>query len=95
MALRCLYPRDAGSVLDLSDDLEMSAVFSDLLAVRQTLDTQTKLEAQLKQCIQQRMGEASSVVFETGEISWKRSKDGTAVDTKALAQARKRPAKSY
>lgn len=87
LALRCLYPRDVGSVLDLSDDLEMSGVFSDLLAVRQTLDTQLKLEAQLKQRIQQRMGEASTVVFESGEITWKRSKDGTALDTKALALA--------
>ena len=87
LALRCLYPRDVGSVLDLSDDLEMSGVFSDLLAVRQTLDTQLKLEAQLKQRIQQRMGDASTVVFETGEITWKRSKDGTALDAKALALA--------
>lgn len=87
LALRCLYPRDVGSVLDLSDDLEMSGVFSDLLAVRQTLDTQLKLEAQLKQRIQQRMADASTVVFETGEITWKRSKDGTALDTKALALA--------
>lgn len=87
LALRCLYPRDMGSVLDLSDDLEMSGVFSDLLAVRQTLDTQLKLEAQLKQRIQQRMGDASTVVFETGEITWKRSKDGTALDAKALALA--------
>lgn len=87
LALRCLYPRDIGSVLDLSDDLEMSGVFSDLLAVRQTLDTQLKLEAQLKQRIQQRMADASTVVFETGEITWKRSKDGTALDTKALVLA--------
>jgi hypothetical protein len=36
------------------------------------------LEAQLKQRIQQRMGEATKVrVFETGEVTWKRSKDGT------------------
>lgn len=87
LALRCLYPRDMGSVLDLSDDLEMSGVFSDLLAVRQTLDTQLKLEAQLKQRIQQRMGDASTVVFEKGEITWKRSKDGNALDAKALALA--------
>jgi predicted phage-related endonuclease len=87
LALRCLYPQDMGSVLDLSDDLEMSGVFSDLLAVRQTLDTQLKLEAQLKQRIQQRMGDASTVVFETGEITWKRSKDGNALDAKALALA--------
>lgn len=86
-SLRCLYPRDSGQRLDLSDDLEMSAVFSDLLAVRQELNKRSQLEAQLKQRIQQRMGDASFAVFETGEVSWKRSKDGTAIDTKALAQA--------
>lgn len=87
LALRCLYPRAVGSVVDLSDDLAMSAVFSDLLVVRQTLDTQLKLEAQLKQRIQQRMGDASTVLFETGEITWKRSKDGSTLDAKALALA--------
>ena len=35
LALRCLYPRDSGTTLDLSSDLEMSGVFSDLLAVRE------------------------------------------------------------
>ncbi|CAM8660552.1 COG5377 Phage-related protein, predicted endonuclease [Comamonadaceae bacterium] len=75
-ALRRLYPNDVGSTVDFSHDLEMSAVFSDLVAVRQTLDTQTKLEALLKQRIQQRMGEASKAVFETGDVTWRRSKDG-------------------
>ena len=75
-ALRRLYPNDVGSTVDFSQDLEMSAAFSDLVAVRQTLDTQTKLEALLKQRIQQRMGDASKAVFETGDITWRRSKDG-------------------
>ena len=77
LALRCLYPRDSGTTLDFSTDLEMSGVFSDLLAVREVITTQTALESQLKQRIQQRMGEATRAVFEIGEVSWKRSKDGT------------------
>ena len=85
-ALRCLYPNDTGSILDFSHDLEMSAVFSDLLAIRQTLETQTQLEAQLKQRIQQRMGEASKAVFETGNVTWRRSKDGTAFDMSKLLE---------
>src|SRR3990167_1828922 len=84
-ALRRLYPNDVGSTVDFSQDLEMSAAFSDLVAVRQTLDTQTKLEALLKQRIQQRMGEASKAVFETGDVTWRRCKDGVEIDlTKIL-----------
>ena len=37
LALRCLYPRDSGTTLDFSTDLEMSGVFSDLLAVREVI----------------------------------------------------------
>ena len=80
LALRCLFPQDMGTVLDWSQELEMSAVFSDLLAVRHNLATQLALEAQLKQRIQQRMGDASKVLFETGEVSWKRAKDGLTLD---------------
>lgn len=84
LALRCLYPQDRGQTLDLSDELEMSAVFSDLLAIRQVLTTNGNLEAQLKQRIQQRMGDATKVLFETGDVTWKRSKDGSALDTASL-----------
>ncbi len=84
LALRCLYARDNGEVLDLSGDLVMSGVFSDLLAVRQSLDNHLQLEAQLKQRIQQRMGEASRALFEAGEVSWKRSKDNSALDVERL-----------
>ena len=84
VALRALYPHDNGQSLDLIHDLEMSAAFSDLLAVRQLLTTQTQLEAQLKQRIQQRMGEVTKAVFESGEVSWKRSKDGLGLDLEKL-----------
>ena len=95
LALRCLYPRDSGTTLDLSSDLEMSGVFSDLLAVREVIAAQSALEAQLKQCIQQRMGDATRAVFETGEVSWKRSKDGTALDTAMLMKDHPELAQAY
>lgn len=84
VALRALYPRDSGQTLDLSQDFEMSAAFSDLLAVRQVIAAHNALEAQLKQRIQQRMGEASQALFEGGDVSWKRSKDSLVLDTVRL-----------
>ena len=95
LALRCLYPRDSGTTLDFSTDLEMSGVFSDLLAVREVITTQTALESQLKQRIQQRMGEATRAVFEVGEVSWKRSKDGTSLDTVQLLKDHPEMAQTY
>ena len=87
VALRCLYPQDTGLTVDFSDDIEMSATFSDLLAVRQLLRTNEALESQLKQRIQQRLGDATKAVFETGDVTWKRSKDGTGLDMAALLKA--------
>ena len=95
VALRCLYPQDSGQTLDLSQDLDMSAVFSDLLAVRQLLVTNNQLEAQLKQRIQQRMGDASKVVFEAGDVTWKRSKDGTGFDLEKLLKEQPHLAQTY
>ena len=94
-ALRILYPRDNGSTLDLKNDLVMSAVFSDLLAVRQALASQTALEAQLKQSIQQRMGDATKAVFDNGEVSWKRSKDGSTLDTSRLEKEQPQTVQAY
>lgn len=94
-ALRALYPRDSGATLNFQDDLVMGAVFSDLLAVREVLATNTGLEALLKQTIQQRMGEASRAVFDGGEVSFKRSKDGSAVDTARLAKEQPEIARAY
>ena len=84
LALRSLYPRDSGTTLDLREDLVMSAVFSDLLAVREVIAAQTAAEARLRQSIEQHMGDATRALFETGEVSWKRSKDGVTLDTARL-----------
>jgi putative phage-type endonuclease len=95
VALRCLYPQDSGQTLDLSQDCSMSAAFSDLLAIRQVLATNVLLEAQTKQRIQQRMGEATKAVFETGDVTWKRSKDGSGLDVARLLIDQPGLAQSY
>lgn len=83
-ALRCLYPRDAGSTVDFSHDRRLSATFADLVAIRAEIDTRVQQEAQLKQTLQQAMGHASQAIFETGEVTFKRSKDAASIDLPRL-----------
>jgi len=87
-ALQALYPRDVGNTVDFSEDLTMSALFSHLLDARQALDAAESREAQLKQRIQQAMGEATKAVFGAGQVTWKRSQDSAAVDTARLLKDR-------
>ncbi|CAG4906453.1 YqaJ viral recombinase family nuclease [Paraburkholderia saeva] len=82
-ALRCLYPGTGGTV-DFTDDRRLSSAFADLVAVRGDIETRQAVEAQLKQTIAQSMGEADRAQFETGSVSFKRSKDGSSVDLKRL-----------
>jgi putative phage-type endonuclease len=82
-ALRCLYPGNA-SMVDFTDDRRLSAAFADLVAVRADIDARVQQEATLKQTLQQAMGDASRAVFETGEVSFKRSKDSDGIDLKRL-----------
>lgn len=84
-ALKALWPQDSGAVLDLRGDLEMSATFSDLVALRGLLAGTEKREAELRQRIQQRLGEASVARFDTGEVRWKRSKDASMLDIDRLS----------
>ena len=83
-ALRCLYPRDAGTTLDFTEDRRLSAAFADLVAVRADIEMREQHEAKLKQEIQQAMGYASRALFETGDVSFKRSKDSGGTDLKRL-----------
>ncbi|MCA7988857.1 YqaJ viral recombinase family nuclease [Burkholderia vietnamiensis] len=78
-ALRHLYPGN-GETIDFSGDRMLSSVFADLVAVRTEIETRQALEAQFKQTIQQAMGDATRAVFETGSVSFKRSKDSSSVD---------------
>ena len=94
-ALSCLFPRDAGNTVDFSDDRSLSAAFADLVTIRAEIENREQLESQLKQQIQQAMGEASRAIFETGEVSWKRSKDSSGVDLKTLLSEQPEFASQY
>lgn len=82
-ALRHLYPGHGGTV-DFTGDRRLSSVFADLVAVRAEIDMRAQEEASLKQTIQQAMGDASRAKFETGEVSFKRSRDSSGVDLKRM-----------
>ncbi len=82
-ALRCLYP-GAGGTVDFSGDRNLSSVFADLVAVRTEIETRQQVEARLKQAIQQAMGESDQAIFETGSVSFKRSKDSSGIDLQRL-----------
>lgn len=82
-ALRHLYPGNGGTV-DFTDDRSLSSAFADLVALRGEIEARQAIEAQLKQRIAQAMGDATRAVFETGEVSFKRSKDSSVVDLKRL-----------
>ncbi|RQS88113.1 YqaJ viral recombinase family nuclease [Burkholderia seminalis] len=82
-ALRHLYPGN-GETIDFSDDHRLSSTFADLVAVRAEIETRQQLEAQFKQTIQQAMGDATRAVFETGSVSFKRSKDSSGVNLARL-----------
>ena len=84
LALRCLYPQDSGSTIDFSEDRTLSATFADLLALRASIADQEKLEAKLKQSLQQAIGNASGALFETGEVRWKKAKDSVVLDVATL-----------
>ncbi|MFC5428756.1 YqaJ viral recombinase family protein [Paraburkholderia denitrificans] len=82
-ALRCLYPGTGGTV-DFSDDRQLSSAFADLVAVRADIEQREAQEAMLKQTIHQAMREADRALFETGSVSFKRSRDSSGIDLKRL-----------
>lgn len=82
-ALRCLYP-GAGGTVDFTGDRSLSSTFSDLVAVRAEIESRQTVESKLKQTIQQAMGEADRAEFETGSVSFRRSRDGAGIDLQRL-----------
>lgn len=82
-ALRALYPGTGGTV-DFSGDRQLSSVFADLVAVRAEIEACEQVESALRQTIVQAMGEADRAMFETGSVTYRRSRDGTAIDLKRL-----------
>lgn len=86
LALRCLYPNDDGQILDFTNERNLSATFADWLSVRQSIAEAEKLEATLKQSMQQAMGSATKASFETGSVTWKKAKDSVVLDVSRLLQ---------
>ncbi|MCB4797009.1 YqaJ viral recombinase family protein [Pseudomonas sp. NP21570] len=84
LALRYLYPRDSGQVLDLREDSEMCQSFDQLQSIRRQQERLKQAESALKQSLQQRMGDASKALFESGHVTWRKSKDAMALDVKRL-----------
>src|SRR5690554_5873113 len=85
-ALRCLYPKDSGQVLNFSENPELCEVFQELLAIRSELETLNAKESHLKQRIQSEMADAAKAVFSAGSVTWKRSKDAVGLNVKRLLE---------
>ncbi len=83
LALRCLFPRDDGEVVDLTDNPELSQAYEELKQIRQEIAEQEKRESNLKQKLQQAMGEASKAVFSNGFVTWRKAKDSMTFNTAA------------
>lgn len=84
-ALRQLY-LGGGGTLDLSENQHLSQVLADLRALRGELDAKGRQAELLKQALQEAMGDASRAIFATGEVTFKRAKDGTQLDIKRLTE---------
>lgn len=84
MALRCLYPEDNGQTVDFSGRAGLAAAYLELKAVRQSISEKETREAQLKQMLQQAMGDATRAEFSHGFISWKKSKDSNVLDVERM-----------
>ena len=82
--LRCLYPQDSGQSVDFSQDMLLCTTFTALQSVRESIALQEKHEAQLKQTLQQAMGDASRATFASGCITWKKAKDSVTLDIPRL-----------
>ena len=83
-ALRNLYPGNT-TTLDFSQDVNLGLAFTSLASLRVELEEKEAQAEKLKQTIQQAMGDASRALFAEGEVTFKRSKDGTSFDAKRLA----------
>lgn len=82
-ALRCLYPGNA-TVMNFTEDRQLSAAFADLVLLRADIKAKEALAEQLKQTLQQAMGDASVAQLDTGKITYKRSKDSVSIDLDRL-----------
>ena len=60
--------------------------YLELKAVRQSIADKEKREAEIKQILQQAMGDASRAEFSSGYVSWRKAKDSIGLDVAQLLQ---------
>lgn len=85
-ALRHLYQGN-DTTLDFTGNAELGKTFNALADLDQEIAAKERDAECLKQAIQQAMGDASKAAFANGVVTFKRAKDGSRIDTKALAVA--------
>ncbi|SEL24225.1 YqaJ viral recombinase family nuclease [Acinetobacter sp. DSM 11652] len=84
-ALLQLYPQHIPlSVEDLSQNEEANQIFESLLKEKQCLEKHQNIFDELKHQIQMLMKEAERATFKRGSVVWKKAKDSTSLDLKAL-----------
>lgn len=86
LALRALYPEDNGRTVDFRNRADLAAAYLELKAVRQSISVKETREAQLKQMLQQAMGDATRAEFSNGFISWRKAKATTTLDVDRMLQ---------
>ena len=83
-ALRHLYQGN-DTTLDFTGNAELGNTFDALADLDQEIAAKERDAERLKQAIQQAMGDASKAAFANGVVTFKRAKDGSRLDMKALA----------
>lgn len=78
------HPEDNGQTVNFSGRAGLAAAYLELKAVRQSISEKETREAQLKQMLQQAMGDATRAEFSHGFISWKKSKDSSVLDVETM-----------
>ena len=87
-ALKQLYPTPKpSSKVDLREDDGANKLFEQLLSYRDYMQELEQRHDQVKHQLQTLIADNEIAVFEKGAISWKRSKDSTSLDSKALTKA--------
>ena len=84
MALRSLYPEDNGQVVDFTQHAGLRAAYVEPKPGRQSIADKENREAELKQILQQAMGDASRADFSNGYITWRKAKDSVGFDVAQL-----------
>lgn len=87
-ALQRLYPKpEPASKVDFSSDDGANKLFAQLLSYRNDMQELEQRHDKIKHQLQSLIQDNEIAVFEKGAISWKRSKDSTSLDSKALLKA--------